>query len=65
MKKIDWDAMYPILCTVWSLAIIVQAADFDLFDQLMLAIGFGGMAGTLMRYSTVVARRHSKDRPEE
>ncbi len=65
MKKIDWNAMYPILFTVWSLTIMVQAADFDLFEQLMLAIGFGGMVGTLMRYSTIVARRHSKDRKEE
>ncbi len=64
MKKIDWDAMYPLLSAVFTLTIIAQAADFDLFEQIMLALGFGGMVGTLMRYSRIEARRHSGDRPD-
>ena len=63
MKKIDWDSMYPIFFAVFCFTVIGQAAELSLFEQLMLGIGFGGMVGTLMRYSKVQARRKGPDRP--
>lgn len=65
MKKINWDLMYPIFFAVLSITVIAQAAEFSLFEQVMVALGFGGMVGTLMRYSKVEARRQIRDRPEK
>lgn len=55
-RRIDWDALWPLLFVGYIAGII--AIVLPLPETVLLAIGVGGLTGSLMRYCR---KRHGTD----